>query len=156
MINTFYTSYVNDFSSIANWNTSKVTSMYGMFTNCSNLTNISFVANWNISNVKYMNEMFENCNSLTNISSIANWNSSIRTNMYRMFYNDINLCDIKPLFDNRTFINCDMCSLFSINYVRTNRPKPISSNYTITAVNCNLQAAFSTSAQNVPNRYNLF
>jgi surface protein len=49
---------------LSNWNTSNVTDMEYMFSNCTNLTTIYVGSNWTTSNVENSNSMFQNCTSL--------------------------------------------------------------------------------------------
>ena len=44
-----------------NFNTAKVTDMYGMFKGCSSLENLKFGKNFNTSNVKNKQYMFDGC-----------------------------------------------------------------------------------------------
>ena len=68
---------------LSKWNTSNVTSMSSMFTDCSNLT-ILDVSKWDTSNVTDMSLMFYNCSSLTTLD-VSNWNTSNVTSMSNMF-----------------------------------------------------------------------
>ena len=65
--------------------TSKVTTMNGMFGDCSNLTTLD-VSNWNTSNVTTMANMFRDCYKLTNLD-LSKWNTSKTIDMYAMFDN---------------------------------------------------------------------
>ena len=69
---------------VSNFDTSNVTNMDSMFFNCSNLTSLN-VSNFDTSNVTRMNYMFYNCNKLTTLD-VSNWDTSNVTNMYDMFY----------------------------------------------------------------------
>ena len=66
-----------------NFNTSKVTSMFNMFSYCTSLTNLD-LSSFNTSNVTDMNNMFSSCSSLTNLN-LSNFNTSKVANMYQMF-----------------------------------------------------------------------
>ena len=68
---------------LSSFNTSKVTSMFNMFYNCSSLTSL-VLNNFNTSNVTSMGAMFSNCSSLTSLV-LNNFNTSNVTNMERMF-----------------------------------------------------------------------
>ena len=74
-------------------NTSNVTNMLGMFSNCHHLTSLD-VSNFNTSNVIAMNSMFQNCTSLTSLN-LSRFDTSKVTNMDYMFRN----CDILTLLD---------------------------------------------------------
>ena len=64
--------------------TDHVTTMKGMFQNCSSLTYIKMV-NFNTSNVTDMSAMFFGCSSLTSLN-VSNFDVSKVTNMSEMFY----------------------------------------------------------------------
>lgn len=64
--------------------TSNVTSMSEMFYNCINLTNLD-LSNFNTSNVTGMTGMFSSCYNLTNITFGNNFNTSNIKIMYNMF-----------------------------------------------------------------------
>ena len=68
-----------------NFNTSKVTTMYYMFSSCSSLTDLD-LSGFNTSNVTNMEYMFQSCSSLTSLD-LSSFNTSKVTNMSRMFYN---------------------------------------------------------------------
>ena len=68
-----------------NFNTSKVTSMYSMFSGCSFLINLH-LDNFNTSKVTNMNGMFDGCKSLIEIV-LDSFNTSNVTNMNEMFCN---------------------------------------------------------------------
>ena len=67
----------------SDWDTSSVTDMSYMFSDCYALTSLN-ISNWNTSNVTNMNSMFSNCNALTSLD-ISDWNTSSVTNMNSMF-----------------------------------------------------------------------
>ena len=66
-----------------NIDTSKVTSMYGMFENCEKLSKVD-VGNWNTSQVTNMAHMFQACYALDNLD-VSDWNISKVTDMFEMF-----------------------------------------------------------------------
>lgn len=68
---------------ISELDTSNVTTMSWMFTNCTSLTNLD-LSNFNTSNVTDMSYMFANCNKLTNIN-LNGFNTSKLQSMYNMF-----------------------------------------------------------------------
>ena len=74
---------LNEIKGLENFDTSKVISMYGMFMNCINLTNID-VSGFDTSQVKYMSFMFYGCESLTNLD-LSNFDTSKVTEMDNMF-----------------------------------------------------------------------
>ena len=63
--------------------TSNVTDMYGMFSDCSNLTSLD-LSNFNTSNVTTMENMFFYCTSLTSLD-VSHFDTSNVTNMGYMF-----------------------------------------------------------------------
>ena len=69
---------------VENLCTDRVTTMNGMFQNCSSLTYINMV-NFNTSNVTDMSAMFFGCSSLTRLN-VTNFDVSKVTNMSEMFY----------------------------------------------------------------------
>ena len=77
---------------LENWNTSKVTSMSGMFMNCRNLTSID-VSNFDTSQVLDMTWMFYGCSSLTELN-VKNFNTSKVKSMKSMFYECRSLTNI--------------------------------------------------------------
>ena len=68
---------------VKGFNTSQVTDMEQIFSNCSSLTFISGLAYWNTSNVTDMGYLFYNCSSLTSLD-LSTWNVSNVTNMSHM------------------------------------------------------------------------
>ncbi|MBR5697008.1 MAG: BspA family leucine-rich repeat surface protein [Prevotella sp.] len=72
-------------SNIENLNTSEVTTMSGMFYNCSSLKNLD-LSSFDTGNVTDMSGMFTGCSSLINLN-VSNWNTSNVTNMSQLFFN---------------------------------------------------------------------
>ncbi len=70
-------------------NTSEVTKMSWMFTNCKKLTSLD-LSHFNTSKVTSMNSMFGACWGLTSLD-FSSFNTSKVTNMYNMFYGCTNL-----------------------------------------------------------------
>ena len=68
---------------VSGLNTSNVTDMSYMFTNCSSLTSLD-VSNFDTSNVTNMRQLFYNCSGLTSLD-VSNFDTSKVTNMYSMF-----------------------------------------------------------------------
>ena len=71
-------------STIADWDTSYVTDMWGMFFNA-NLSDLKFLSHWNTSKVTDMSRMFMDNHLLTNLVPIADWNTGNVTTMDSMF-----------------------------------------------------------------------
>ena len=69
---------------LTNLNTSKVTTMSGMFLGCSSLTSLD-LSNFNAENVKDMRSMFLGCSSLTSLN-LSNFNAENVQNMSGMFH----------------------------------------------------------------------
>ena len=69
---------------LSSFNTSKVTEIRGMFNNCSNLSNLD-LSSFNTSNVTELDYMFHGCSRLTKLD-LSSFNTSKVTNMNRMFY----------------------------------------------------------------------
>ena len=72
------------FINMVNFNTSNVTDMSAMFFGCSSLTRLN-VSNFDVSKVTNMSEMFYGCTALTNILCNDDWNSSVLQEDDRMF-----------------------------------------------------------------------
>ena len=84
--NSTYANTLKNLTSISfgNFNTSKVTNMSHMFSNCKALTSLN-LSNFNTSNVTDMGGMFNNCEALTSLN-VSNFNTSKVTDMHWMFY----------------------------------------------------------------------
>ncbi|EME3582425.1 BspA family leucine-rich repeat surface protein, partial [Enterococcus faecium] len=65
------------------WDTSKVTDMYGLFSDAPKLSALD-VSNWNTSKVTNMDYLFENCTSLTSLD-LSNFDTSKVTSMTEIF-----------------------------------------------------------------------
>ena len=93
--NNFDTSNVTDMGSmfsdcsgltslnLSSFNTSKVTNMFGMFSGCSGLTTLD-LSNFDTSNVTDMRYMFQSCYSLTSLN-LTNFDTSNVTKIFGMF-----------------------------------------------------------------------
>ena len=68
---------------VTNFNTAKVTTMFGMFNACSNLTELD-VTHFNTAKVTAMNGMFSGCSNLTELD-LTHFNTENVTNMWIMF-----------------------------------------------------------------------
>ena len=90
--------------------TSNVTYMGYMFSNCSSLTSLD-VSNFDTSNVTSMGSMFYGCSGLTNLD-VSHFNTSKVTNINMMFYNCTGLTSLDVSnFDTSKVTN--MGSMFS-------------------------------------------
>ena len=72
---------VAKYGEISNWDTSRVTNMYGLF--CGATSFNEPLNNWNVSNVTIMSYMFRNANSFN--QPLNDWNVSKVTDMKCMF-----------------------------------------------------------------------
>ena len=93
---------------LSNFDTSEVTSMYGMFSYCNNLQYINF-ANINTSSVSNMNQMFAGCNSLLSLD-LSNFDTSKVKEMSFMFYG----CRLLPSIDLSNFRTPNLRKMNSI------------------------------------------
>ena len=75
---------LSDISGIADWDSSRVTSMYGMFAGDTSLSDALALRNWDTSNVTDMRLMFSGASSLKYID-VSNWNTQKVTSMKNMF-----------------------------------------------------------------------
>lgn len=78
----YYTNLTD--TDLSHLKTDLVTSMYGMFVNCSSLTHLD-VSGWNTSKVTSMKSMFYECKTLNKLD-VSNWDTRNVTDMYAMFY----------------------------------------------------------------------
>ena len=92
-----------------NFNTSEVTSMYGMFFYCSSLTSLD-LSSFNTSNVTDMYDMFNGCSSLTSLD-LSSFNTSKITDMSKMFYRCSSLISLDLSSFNTSKIT-DMSEMF--------------------------------------------
>ena len=97
---------------LSGWDTSKVTSMEGMFINCSNLTDLN-LSSFNTSQVTDMSYMFYGCSSLTNLN-LSSFDTSKVTDMSYMFYGCSSLTNLNlSSFDTSKVI--DLSFMFTNN-----------------------------------------
>lgn len=99
---------LTNINALSNWDTSAVTDMSGLFSNCAALEDLSGLQNWNTSSVEDMSNMFNmydaGGSSITNLSSLSKWNVSNVTNMNSMFYMCMNLSDASGI-NNWNIVN---------------------------------------------------
>ena len=98
-------------------NTSNVTSMYGMFSNCNSLTSLD-LSSFDTSNVTDMTDMFYNCGSLTSLD-LSGWNISKGTIM-----NDSMFAGRPPFLEIR--IRMKGCSQTTIDKIKAVMPSSAS------------------------------
>ena len=77
---------------VSQFDTSKVTDMYGMFNGCNSITSLD-VSQFDTSNVTNMNRMFESCNSLTSLD-VSHFDTSKVTGMQGMFEKNISITSL--------------------------------------------------------------
>jgi len=94
---------------VTNFDTSKVTSMMEMFSDCSSLTSLD-VTNFNTSKVVDMSFMFWSCSSLTSLD-VTNFDTSNVTDMSHMFYGCRSLTSLDVTKFNTSNVT-DMCGMF--------------------------------------------
>ena len=97
---------------LSSFNTSAVTNMADMFYNCTELRSITFGENFNTSNVTDMSSMFSECRSLTSLA-LNSFNTSVVINMAAMFYNCTGLRSITFGENFNTSNVTDMSFMFS-------------------------------------------
>ncbi len=111
---------------VSQFHTEKVTSMSGMFSGCSNLTELD-VTNFNTSNVTSMSSMFDGCSNLIELD-VTNFNTSNVTSMESMFSGCSSLTELNiENFDTAEvrsmrcmFNNCGIENLNLINFNTSN------------------------------------
>ena len=112
-MDSMYSNCIN-LTSVPKYNTSKVKNMYNMFYNCISITSVPA---FDTSNVTNMQHMFANCTKLT---SVPLFNTSKVTNMNQMFYGCSNLTSV-PLFDTSNVT--DMGGMFQSCSIITSVPE---------------------------------
>ena len=158
--NTYNFTYKLDLS---DWDTSNVTNMGRMFSNCYALTYID-LSKFNTSNVTDMSRMFSNCYALTYID-LSKFNTSNVTNMGRMFsncyaltyidlskFNTSNVTDMQEMFAGTGKINMidmskfDLSKLYNDNYKSGGFGNVFKGSYceNIKLPNMNLKKKFNT------------
>ena len=60
---------------ISKWNTCNLTTIYGMFLKCIYLMYLPDISKWNTNNLKVMEELFHSCQNLREVPDISNWNT---------------------------------------------------------------------------------
>ena len=81
---------------ISRWNTSNVTTMGYMFSQCSKLKKIIGIENLDVSKLKNANSMFYMCENLVELD-LTNWNPKLLQKTRYMFYGCSNLKIIKNI-----------------------------------------------------------
>lgn len=118
-----------------NVDTSNVTTMENMFSNCSNM--LSFPTKLNTSNVTNMNEMFYSCKSLTNLD-LSNFDTSKVTDMSYMFAYSSGLTSLdvsnfntsKVTHMGSMFINCSGLTILDLSNFDTSNVTMVNDMFT--------------------------
>ena len=92
----FFELYSLEVVNISGWDTSNVTTMAYMFSQCKNLKNIIGIENLDVSKLEKANFMFDSCENLVELD-LTNWNPISLENMSYMFYLCSNLKIIKNI-----------------------------------------------------------
>ena len=100
----FNGSTAEGFTFLDRLDTSNMTTMYGMFQSCANLTSLD-VSNFDTSNVTTLSYMFSSCSHLTSLD-LSNFNTSNCNDFDNMFYQCKNLIDLN--IDNFDFSNANL------------------------------------------------
>ena len=104
----WFEGYTGDSLDLMNLDTSNVTDMSGMFSECRDLAELE-VSNFDTSNVTDMNAMFFGCDNLTKLD-VSNFNTSKVTNMESMFYS----CDTLTKLDVSNFDTSNVTNMGSM------------------------------------------
>ena len=116
---------------ITTLNTSNVTNMSYMFSDCKGLTSTTQIigfTNLNTSNVTNMERMFQNCYNLTSID-VSNFDTSNVTNMHCMFYDCSGLTSLdlsnfdtsKVIYMNYMFYGCSKLTSLDLSNFNTSK-----------------------------------
>lgn len=106
-------SSIENFDNISDWDMSKVTDTYGMFSKCNNLKSVDG-SNWNLINTENTANMFLECKNLQSVKS-GSWNLSKVTDASSMF----RYCNVLTSVDTSKFdlSSCKNCyRMFSFCY----------------------------------------
>ncbi len=104
---------LTDISGLADWDSSNVILMPGLFYGAKSLTDISALKDWNTSNVTDMRTLFCNAESLPDALALRNWDTSNVTDMSYMFSNAISLKFIDVSNWNTSKVK-NMTSMFQV------------------------------------------
>lgn len=89
----FNNSKISDFSPLADWDTSEITSLSNTFA-YSNISDLTPIANWDTSKITTLERAFYQCNNLVDTTLLENWDTSKVTTMDNMFGIILNLTTI--------------------------------------------------------------
>ena len=152
-MNWFYDFGKLKFVDVNKLDTSKVTSMYCMFSGCSSLQSLD-VSGWDTSKVTYMGSMFYKCSSLPSID-VSGWNTSNVTSMAMMF-NDcssltfLNVCgwntsNVVEMGD--MFVGCGLLTTLDVSKWDTSNVSDMSGMF----IDCDSLTSLDLSNWNVSN-----
>ena len=110
----FFNDKVSDLTSLANWDTSKVTNMSEMFDD-NLISDLTPLANWDVSNVTNMSRMFTS-NKVSDLTPLAHWNTSKVTDMNSMFDGN-KVSDLTPLSHWNVNNGTNMSEMFAGNQI---------------------------------------
>ena len=102
------------------FDTSKVTNMYALFANNTQIEDYSFLAYLNTENVENMQQMFLYNYGLTNLNNLSTWNVGKVTNMITTFGFCSNLQDASGINNWNINANADFRSMFAATPVHPN------------------------------------
>ena len=97
---------------ISKWNISNVVNTNHMFYGCSLLESLPDISEWDTSNVKDMSHLFRNCKKLSSLPDISKWNTSNVTNISYMFYGCSALSSLPEISKWDTSKVTDMFNMF--------------------------------------------
>jgi len=102
------------FFDLSKYDTSDITNINSMFSNCTLLKNIpNNFSKFNTINVRDMSYLFNNCEQIKNLPDISKWNISNCNNISHLFDNCINLIELPDLSKWNTHKVRDMSILFN-------------------------------------------
>ena len=82
---------------LSSWDTSNVTTMSGMFNGCYSILALGNLGTWDVGSVTTMQNMFQNCYRLSSIGDISTWDTGALTNAGNLFFNCASLAFIGDL-----------------------------------------------------------
>ena len=103
-----FQNYTETTMDLSNLDTSNVTSMWNMFSDCSSLTSLD-LSSFNTSNVTNMKQVFQRCSSLTSLN-LSSFNTSNVTSMNNMFID----CSSLTSLDLSSFNTSNVTSMQSM------------------------------------------
>ena len=106
--------YLTSIINISNWNTSSITDISYLFSNCTQLTSVpADISNWETINITNISNLFYHCTSLNSIPDISKWNIENVTNISYLFYDCKTLTSLPDISKWNTSKVTDMRGIFS-------------------------------------------